>query len=106
MVPEPEGQDEEDAEEEQNWQGWETSWQGGQERQGWWVIRYYQDDHLGITLLGGHGGDGDSDCDTDDDEGSCYDNTEDVASPPPILAHSLHTIQDLNIKVGQLLRKY
>ena len=58
--------------------------------------------HLPLGDRVGHIGDGDSDCDSDDD-GSCYDNLEDVASPPPILGHGLdlgQPRQDLGLRVG------
>ena len=52
----------------------------------------------------GNAGDGDSYCDSEAsiDDGSCYDNLEDVASPPPDLGQSLdlrHPHPDLHLRV-------
>ena len=54
------------------------------------------------------GGDGDSYCDSEAslDDGSCYDNLEDVSSPHPDLGHSVdlrHPHQENNIKVRRKL---
>ena len=71
----------------------------------------FVESHATLQLLGervGGGGDGDSYCDSEAslDDGSCYDNLEDVASPHPDLGHSLdlrHHHQNITAKVGRKL---